>query len=64
MGQIKQAFKSRTVRYAAALACLSVLQGYVAYLPTKPAIQAVIGCGIAVGIVVLRYMTTQPVSEK
>ena len=64
MDYIKQAFKSRTVQYGVAIACLSVLQGFVGYLPTNPVIQAVIGCCIATGIVVLRYMTTQPVSEK
>lgn len=64
MGEVKQALKSRTVRLAASIACLSVLQGFVGFLPTEPAIQALIGCGIATAIVVLRYMTTQPVSAK
>ena len=64
MDKIRQAFKSRTVQYGAAIACLSVLQGFVGFLPANPAIQAFIGCGIAIGIVVLRYMTTQPVSAK
>ena len=64
MDNIRQAFKSRTVQYGAAIACLSVLQGFVGFLPANPAIQAFIGCGIATGIVVLRYMTTQPVSAK
>ena len=64
MDKIRQAFKSRTVQYGAAIACLSVLQGFVGFLPANPAIQAFIGCGIATGIVVLRYMTTQPVSAK
>ena len=61
---VKQALKSRTVQYGIAIAMLSVLQGFVGFLPTNPAIQAVIGCGIAGGIVVLRFMTTMPVSEK
>ena len=59
-----QALKSRTVQYGIALACLSVLQGFVGFVPANPAIQAVIGCGIASGIVVLRFITTQPLSEK
>jgi hypothetical protein len=62
--QLKQAFKSKTVQYGVAIAVLSVLQGFVGFLPTNPAIQAVLGCGIAAGIVVLRFMTTMPVSNK
>ena len=61
---IKQALKSRTVQYGVALAVLSVLQGFVGFLPANPAVQAVVGCAIASGIVVLRFMTTQPVSQK
>lgn len=62
--QLKQAFKSKTVQYGVAIAVLSVLQGFIGFLPTNPAIQAVLGCGIASGIVVLRFMTTMPVSNK
>lgn len=61
---IKQALKSRTVQYGVALAVLSVLQGFVGFLPANPAVQAMVGCAIASGIVVLRFMTTQPVSKK
>ena len=60
----KKALKSKTVQYGIAIAVLSVLQGFVGFLPTNPAIQAIIGCGIAGGIVVLRFMTTMPVNEK
>jgi hypothetical protein len=61
---IRQALKSRTVQYGVALAVLSVLQGFVGFLPTNPAVQAMVGCAIASGIVILRFMTTQPVSKK
>jgi len=61
---VKQALKSRTVQYGVAIAVLSVLQGFVGFIPANPAVQAFIGCAIASGIVVLRFMTTQPVSEK
>lgn len=64
MQQVKQAFKSRTVQFGVALACLSVLQGFVGFIPASPAVQAVIGCGIASAIVILRFITTQPLSEK
>jgi hypothetical protein len=64
MNQVKQALKSRTVQFGVALASLSVLQGFVGFIPASPAIQAIIGCGIASAIVVLRFITTQPISEK
>jgi hypothetical protein len=61
---VKQALKSKTVQYGIAIAVLSVLQGFIGFLPTNPAIQAVIGCCIASGIVVLRFITTQPITDK
>lgn len=64
MNQVKQALKSRTVQFGVALACLSVLQGFVGYLPADPAVQAIVGCTIASVIVVLRFMTTMPVKDK
>jgi len=60
----KQALKSRTVQYGIAIAVLSVLQGFVGFIPANPVVQAIVGCGIASGIVILRFMTTQAVSEK
>ena len=64
MNQVKQALKSRTVQFGVALACLSVLQGFVGFIPASPAIQAGVGCSIASAIVVLRFMTTMPISER
>jgi len=64
MKDIKQALKSKTVWYGIAIAVLSVLQGFIGYLPTSPASQAVVGCLIAAGIVVLRAITTKPLSDK
>jgi hypothetical protein len=61
---IQQALKSKTVQYGIAIAVLSVLQGFVGFIPANPAVQAIIGCSIASGIVILRFMTTQPLSEK
>lgn len=61
---VKQALKSRTVQYGVAIACLSVLQGFVGFIPANPVIQAIIGCAIASGIVILRFVTTQPIGEK
>ena len=64
MEKARQALKSRTVQFGIAIACLSVMQGFVHFIPANPVIQMTIGCGIAAGIIVLRYMTTQPMSEK
>jgi hypothetical protein len=64
MSQLKQALKSRTVQFGVGVAVLSVLQGFVGYLPADPVVQAIVGCTIASGIVILRFMTTMPVSEK
>ena len=61
---VKQALKSRTVQFGIAIACLSVLQGFIGYIPADPVIQATVGCLIATGIVVLRAITTMPLSEK
>ncbi len=59
-----QALRSRPVQFGVALACLSVLQGFVGFVPGGPVVQAVIGCGIAASVVVLRFITKQPISEK
>lgn len=61
---ILAALRSRTVQYAIALAVLSLLQGFVLQLPIPTWGHAVVGSVIAVCIVVLRAITTQPLSEK
>jgi len=61
---IKQALKSKTIQFAILLAVLSVLQGYVGYLPASPAVQATVGCVLAACVTVLRIVTTQPLSDK
>jgi hypothetical protein len=61
---IIQALKSRTVLFAIALAVLSVLQGFVIQLPIPPWGHAVVGSVVAAAIVVLRIITTHPLSEK
>lgn len=56
--------RSKTVWYAIIIAVLSVLQGFIFAIPVAPQYQAAIGCAIAVGIVVLRAVTTQPLTQK
>jgi uncharacterized membrane protein len=57
-------FKSKTVWYAILIAVLSIVQGYIGLLPMTPVLQMFVGIGISVGIVILRLLTTQPISEK
>jgi hypothetical protein len=57
-------FKSKTVWYAIIIAVLSIVQGYIGLLPMTPVLQMFVGIGISVGIVILRLLTTQPISEK
>ena len=56
--------KSKTVWYAIIIAVLSIVQGYIGLLPMTPVLQMFVGIAISVGIVILRLLTTQPVSEK
>lgn len=56
--------KSKTVWYAILIAVLSIVQGYIGLLPMTPIAQMAVGIAISVGIVVLRLLTTQPISEK
>jgi hypothetical protein len=61
---IRQVLKSRTVWLAIVTAVLSVLQGFVFKLPVTPMEQAVVGSVLAALIVILRAVTTVPLSEK
>jgi hypothetical protein len=56
-------FKSKTVWFAILIAVLSILQGYVGLL-NSPTLQMAAGVFISVGIVILRFLTTQPLSAK
>lgn len=64
MDLILQSLKSKTVQFSIALAVLSILQGYVGFLPVGQATQAIIGIAIAVCIVVLRSVTIMPLTHK
>ena len=41
---ILKSLKSKTVQFSIALAVLSILQGYVGFLPVSAAGQAMVGC--------------------
>ena len=61
---LTQLLKSKTVWFAILIAVLSVVQGYVALLPVTPVQQMVVGVVISVAVLVLRLITTQPISGK
>lgn len=58
VARVSKAHKSRTIWFAAAVAILSVLQGFIFDLPLSPQYQALLGCVVSLVIVVLRYHTT------
>jgi hypothetical protein len=58
------ALKSKTVWYAIVLAVLSILQGNLQVFNLTPVAQMYVGMAVAAGIVVFRFLTTQPISEK
>jgi hypothetical protein len=64
MKQILQVLKSRTIQFSIALAVLSLLQGYIGFLPVSPAGQAIVGSVLAGCVVVLRAVTTTSLITK
>lgn len=61
---LKAIFKSKTIWFSILLAVLSVIQGYIGLLPLTPLNQMYVGIGISVAVVILRAVTTQPLSSK
>lgn len=64
MPTITQLIKSKTLVFSVLLAVLSVAQGYIGLFVLDQKQQALVGMGIAGVVAVLRFLTTQPVSEK
>lgn len=62
--QIKKVLKSKTIWFAIIVAVLSVLQGFVFYVPFEPIYQAILGIFLAVVITVLRFATTGSLDDK
>lgn len=61
---IKKALSSKTIWFAILLSALSVWQGLLGQLALTAVEQGIIGSLISACIIVLRFITTQPVSEK
>lgn len=64
MTNLIQLLKSKTLVFSVLLAVLSVAQGYIGLFVLDQKQQALVGMGIAGVVAVLRFLTTQPVSEK
>jgi len=61
---LRQFLRSRTVWFAIAVATLSVLQGFVLFLPIDPHWQAAVGVAISVLIIYFRFITGKPLDDK
>lgn len=57
-----QALKSRTVLFGLLLAVASAVQVFVPFLP--PQYVGIVGAAVSAAIIVLRFLTTMPISEK
>lgn len=64
MNTLRQILQSRTVLYAMLIAVMSVLQGFVFLLPITPVQQMYVGVALAVGIVLFRAITTEPLTSR
>ena len=64
MPSLKQFLASRTNRFAIAVMVLTALQAFVVKLPFDEYTQAGIGLVMGLAIMYLRWVTTQPLSEK
>jgi hypothetical protein len=62
--KLKGALRSKTVWFAAFVAALSVLQGFVFVIPLEPKFQALIGVVLAVVVTVLRFITKDALDDK
>ena len=62
--QLKQALKSRTVLLGLCVVALTYAQTYVLQIDLTPFQQMLAGSGLGSAIVVLRFLTTMPVSDK
>lgn len=61
--KLKCAYKSKTVWFAIIIGTLSVLQGFVFYLPIDPRWQALIGVIVAIICILLRFVTDKPLND-
>jgi hypothetical protein len=61
---ILQLLKSKTVLFSIFIAIISVMQGYVFLLPITPVNQMYVGIIISILVLILRLVTTQPITAK
>jgi hypothetical protein len=61
---VSKILRSKTIWFAMIVAILSVLQGFVFYVPIEPIYQAVVGVALAVIITVLRFATHGSLDDK
>lgn len=61
---LRKAFKSKTIWFAILVAVLSVLQGFVFYIPFHPKYQALLGVLLAIIVTLLRFSTRGPIDDK
>ena len=64
MPSLKQFLSSRTNQFAILVMILTMLQAFVVKLPFDEYTQAGIGLVLGLAIVYLRWVTTQPLSDK
>lgn len=60
----KTPLHSKTIWFGIILAALSALQGFVVAINIDPLQQAIIGFAISVIIIILRFVTNEPIEEK
>lgn len=63
LAKLKCVYKSKTVWFGALVMTLSVLQGFVFYLPIDVRWQAIIGVLIGIAIILLRFVTGKPLND-
>lgn len=61
---IRKALKSKTVWLGILVAVLSAIQGFIMAIPLDPLQQALIGLGLSILIILLRFVTHGSINDK
>lgn len=59
----KKPLRSKTIWFGIILAALSALQGFVVAINIDPLQQAIIGFALSAIIIILRFVTNEPIEE-